>query len=168
MTRSILRRATFIAPAYLSNEAAGRPLARAPSAALVQASQAQAQIQETIVVVRQAVADVAGTTLPGSDAELEDVVFAADMLADARRDYERPRGHLTSRLTSSARERRVSDVGSVIGIRLARRPFATVQARVTEVVRPGRQVAVAVLNGPDAGLRLTAELGMAFPWDVLV
>jgi len=168
MTRSILRRATFIAPHYLQSEASGRPLPRTPSAVLAQASKAQAQITETIVVVRKAVADVAGATLPGSDAELEGVVFDADMLADARQNYERPRGHLTSRLTASARERRVSDVGAVVGIRLARRPFATVQVRITEVVKPGREVAVAVLNGPDTGLRLTAELGLAFPWDVLV
>lgn len=166
--RSILHRITLPAPQHLVSPPQV-PSPRSPTTALAEVERAQAQITETIVVIRRAVAENAPSThMPGTDAELEDVVFDDDMLVDARAAYVRPRGHLTRRLSSLARETRAAAINSVILIRLARRPFATVQARVEAVAKRGKVLDVLVLNGPDGGRLVCAELGMTFPWDVLV
>ena len=51
---------------------------------------------------------------------------------------------------------------------VVRRPFATVQARVIEVLKAGRLLDTLVLSGPDVGLAVRLEVGPGFPWDVLV
>lgn len=166
MNRSIVHRITLPAPECM---AAPTPAARRPDEALSAANAAQGVITEQILVIRRAVAEVtAGQTLPGSDAELEEVVIDDAMLADAREKYLRPRGHLTRRLTSGARETRAATVDEVIRVRFARRPFATAQARVRAVVQRGRHLHLEILSGPDTGRWVDTHLGLAFPWDVLV
>lgn len=168
MTRSIVHRASLLTPAIVQHGLGADSPPRAPSATLAQAAKAEAMITEQIVVVRRAVAEHTQTALPGSDAELEDVVIDADMVAHARATYQRPRGHLTERLRRSARERKAASPGSTITVRLARRPFVTTQARVIEVLHAGKVIDVLVLVGPDTGLAVRLELGLGFPWDVLV
>lgn len=167
MTRSIVRRMTIAAPQHLLHMD-GPPISTHGSA-LAEATKAQVQITETIMVVRKAVTDVDPTAaLPGSDAELESIVFEDDMLADARQSYLRPRGHLTQRLTAQRRESRATSIDATINIRLARRPFAIVQANVRVIHKRGKALDVLIVSGPDTGRLVCAELGLAFPWDVLV
>ena len=165
-TRSL--RPSLVTPAIVQHGLTAQAAPRSPSAVMAQAARAEGIITEQIVVVRRAVAEHTDANLPGSDAELEDVVIAADMIAHARETYERPRGHLTSRLTRPARDRRASTKDEVIKVRLARRPFATVQARVIEVLKAGRLLDTLALSGPDVGLAVRLEVGPGFPWDVLV
>lgn len=166
MTRSIVRRMTLPAPSHLIDD---RP--RVVSASIDEAKhlvQTQAQISETIDGIRGAVAQHTGeVSLAGSDEELEGFTVEPAMLEDARRNYARPSGHLTRRLLKHRRDARAV-VGSAVELRLARRPFALVACKVAAVRRPGKVLDVIVEQGPDRGLVLRVELGLAFPWDVLV
>ncbi len=167
MTLSILRRMTLPAPAHLIEPEAPRVVPAGPEQVAALAA-AQASIAAQIDEVRAAVADSIGEAVAGSDEELEGFTVDADMLADARQSYARPSGHLTRRLTRSARDAKLARPDVVVELRLARRPFALVACRVAAVHRPGRLLDVVVEQGPDLGLLVRVELGLTFPWDVLV
>ena len=166
MTLSILRRMTLPAPAHLIEPEAPRVVPAGPEQVAALAA-AQASIAAQIDEVRSAVADSIGD-VAGSDEELEGFTVDADMLLDARQSYLRPSGYLTRRLTRSARDAKLARPGAVVELRLARRPFALVQCKVLTVHKPGRMLDVLVEQGPDLGLAVRVELGLAFPWDVLV
>lgn len=168
-TRSIVRRASLVTPAIMQQGLTAPAVPRSTEAMTAFADKANTVITEQIVVIRRAVAEHAGgSDLPGSDEELADVVIDDDMVAQARGGYVRPHGHLTARLTRAARDRRAATANEVIKVRLARRPFATVQVRVIEVLKAGKLLDSLVLSGPDTGLAVRLDLGLEFPWDVLV
>ena len=168
MTRSILRRMTLPAPAHLAETPAARAVPVGPEQ-LAALAAAQASIAAQIDEVRAAVAESTGEAVTaGSDEELEGFTVDGDMLLDARQSYLRPSGYLTRRLTRSARDAKLAKPGAVVEIRLARRPFALVQCKVLTVHKPGRMLDVLVEQGPDLGLAVRVELGLSFPWDVLV
>ena len=168
MTRSILRRMTLPAPAHLAEHAQPPRVVPAGPEQMAALAAAQASIAAQIDEVRTAVADSTGEAVAGSDEELEGFTVDGDMLADARASYTRPSGYLTRRLTRSARDAKLAKTGAVVELRLARRPFALVQCKVLTVHRPSRLLDVLVEQGPDLGLAVRVELGLSFPWDVLV
>jgi hypothetical protein len=165
VTKSIVRRATIVAPHFAGD--ADRPPPRL--------SDIKHELDATAEDMARSIADIRRTVerlapdqqLPGSDADLEALVFDDAMLAQARATHKPAPGHMTRRLTMSRRNAKAR-VDAVISLRLARRPFAIVQAKVLAVHKPGRILDVVVGNGPDTGLAVRLDLGLAFPWDVLL
>jgi hypothetical protein len=164
--KSIASRITLPAPSYLMERPPPR-VVKATPAEVAAMHAAQAKIVGQIDEVRAAVADSLGPTA-GSDEELEGFVVDADMLQDARASYIRPSGYTTRRLVRSARDAKLAKPEAAVELRLARRPFALVRCKVLAVHRSGLVYDVLVEQGPDMGLLVRVELGLTFPWDVLV